>query len=146
MKTGNSCLFRVSSSNRKDTNARKDGGEEEKGLTEDELVGWYHWLNGHEFGQAPGVGDGKEGLVSSSPWGPQESDMTEQLNWTELEVKKVICSIAEGRIVFHRESGRVSRGQLQEILQCWLGSREQNNVEAWEVHSKTPWRDAEAIK
>ena len=42
MKTGNSCLFRVSSSNRKDTNARKDGGEEEKGLTEDELVGWYH--------------------------------------------------------------------------------------------------------
>ena len=130
----------------KDLDAGKDWRWEEKWMTEDELVGWYHWLNGHEFGQAPGVGDGKEGLVSSSPWGPQESDMTEQLNWTELEVKKVICSIAEGRIVFHRESGRVSRGQLQEILQCWLGSREQNNVEAWEVHSKTPWRDAEAIK
>ena len=59
MKTGNSCLFRVSSSNRKDTNARKDGGEEEKGLTEDELVGWYHWLNGHKFEQTLADSEGQ---------------------------------------------------------------------------------------
>ena len=54
--------------------------EEEKGMTEDEMVGWYHQLYGHEFEQAPGVGDGRGGLVCCSPWGRKESDKTEQLN------------------------------------------------------------------
>ena len=58
--------------------------EEEKGMTEDEMVGWHHWLNGHEFGWTPGVGDGQEGLACCGSWGHKESDMTEQLNWTEL--------------------------------------------------------------
>ena len=49
-------------------------------MTEDELVGWYHQLNGHEFEQALGVGDGQGSLASCSPWGCKESDMTEQLN------------------------------------------------------------------
>ena len=57
---------------------------QEKGTTEDEMVGWPHWLNGHEFEQAPGVGDGQGGLACCSPWGCKESDMTEPLNWTEL--------------------------------------------------------------
>ena len=53
-------------------------------MTEDEMVGWHHWLNGHEFEQAPGVGDGQGGLACCSPWGHKESDTTERLNWTEL--------------------------------------------------------------
>ena len=61
----------------------KDWGQEEKGTTEDEMVGWYHWLNGHGFGWTPGVGDGQGGLVCCSSWGRKESDMTEWLNWTE---------------------------------------------------------------
>ena len=46
-------------------------------MTEDEMVGWHHRLNGHEFEQAPGVGDGQGGLARCSPWGHKESDMTE---------------------------------------------------------------------
>ena len=47
---------------------------------EDEIVEWYHWLNGHEFEQAPGDGEGQESLVCCSPWGHKESDTTERLN------------------------------------------------------------------
>ena len=49
-------------------------------MTEDEMVGWHHQLNGHEFKQTPGVGDGQGDLACCNPWGPEESDMTEQLN------------------------------------------------------------------
>ena len=49
-------------------------------MTEDEMVGWHHQLNGHEFEQALGVGDGPGCLVCYSPWGRKESDTTEQLN------------------------------------------------------------------
>ena len=48
------------------------------------MIGWYHQLDGHEFEQAPGVHDGQGSLVCCIPWGHKESDMTEQLNWTEL--------------------------------------------------------------
>ena len=48
-------------------------------MTEDEVVGWHHQLNGHDFEQALGVGDGQGGLMCCSPWGA-ESDMTERLN------------------------------------------------------------------
>ena len=57
---------------------------EEKGMTEDETVGWHHGLNGHEFKQSPGVGDRQGSLVCSSPRGRKASDTTEQLNLTEL--------------------------------------------------------------
>ena len=68
----------------KDPDAGKDWRQEEKGAIEDEMVGWHHRLNGHEFESTPGVGDGQGGLACCSPWGHKESDMTEQLNWTEL--------------------------------------------------------------
>ena len=68
----------------KDPDAGKDWGQEENGMTEDEMVGWHHWLNGHGFGWTPGVGDGQGGLACCSSWGHKESDMTEWLNWTEL--------------------------------------------------------------
>ena len=64
----------------KDLDARKDWRQEEKGTTEDETVGRYHRLNGYEFEQTPGDGDGQRSLACSSPWGCKESDMTEQLN------------------------------------------------------------------
>ena len=61
----------------KDPDAGKDCRQEEKGTTEDEMVGWHHWLNGNEFGQAPGVGDEQGSLACCSPWGRKESDKTE---------------------------------------------------------------------
>ena len=64
--------------------AGKEWGQEEKGRTEDEMVGCYHQLNGHEFGETPGVGDGQGGLACCSSWGRKESDTTERPNWTEL--------------------------------------------------------------
>ena len=68
----------------KDPDAGKEWGLEKKGMTEDEVVGWHHRLDGHEFEQAPGVGDGHGGLACCSPWGRKEVDMTERLNWTDL--------------------------------------------------------------
>ena len=66
----------------KDPDAGKGWGQEEKGTTEDEMVGWHHWIYEHEFEQAPGVGDGQGSLTRCSPWGLEESDMTEWLSWT----------------------------------------------------------------
>ena len=68
----------------KDPDAGKDWGQEEKGTTENEMVGWHHWLSGHGFGWTPGVGDGQGGLACCGSWDRKESDMTEWLNWTEL--------------------------------------------------------------
>ena len=65
----------------KDPDTGKDWRQEEKGMTEDEMVGWHRWLYGHEFEQAPGVGNGQGSLACCSPWGRKESDTTEQLNW-----------------------------------------------------------------
>ena len=67
----------------KDPDAEKDWRQEEKGTTEDEMVGWHHQFNGPQFEQAPGVGDGQGSLACNSPWGHRESDTTEWLNWTE---------------------------------------------------------------
>ena len=66
----------------KDHNAGKDWGQKEKGMTEDEMVGWHHQLDGHGFGWTLGVGDGQGGLVCCNSWGCKELYMTEQLNWT----------------------------------------------------------------
>ena len=67
----------------KDPDAGKDWEQEEKGTTEDEMVGWHHQLYGYEFEQAPGVGDQQGSLECCCPWGGKESDMIERLNWTE---------------------------------------------------------------
>ena len=69
----------------KDPDAGRDWGQEEKGTTEDEMAGWHHRLDGHDFEWTPGVGDRQGGLVCCSSWGHKESDMTERLNWTELK-------------------------------------------------------------
>ena len=67
----------------KDPDAGKDSRWEEKGMTEDEMVGWHHRHNGHGFGWIPRVGDGQGGLACCNPRGRKESDTTKQLNWTE---------------------------------------------------------------
>ena len=66
---------------RKGPDAGKDWRQEQKGMTEDEMVEWQLLLNGHEFEQALGVGDGQASLACCSPWGRKELDMTEQLIW-----------------------------------------------------------------
>ena len=70
---------------RKDADAGQDWRWEEKGTTEDEMVGWHHRLNGHGFGWTLGVGDGQGGLACCNAWGRKELDVTERLNWTELK-------------------------------------------------------------
>ena len=67
----------------KDPDAGKDWGQEEKGMTEGEMVGWHHWHNRYGFGWTLGIGDGQGGLACCGSWACKESDMTEWLNWTE---------------------------------------------------------------
>ena len=69
---------------RKDPDAGRNWGQEEKGTTEDEMTGWHHRLDGHESEWTPGVGDGQGGLACCHSWGRKELDTTEWLNWTEL--------------------------------------------------------------
>ena len=69
----------------KDPDARKDWRQEEKGTPEGDMVGWHHQLNGHEFEQALGVGDGQGSLACSSPWGRKVNyDRTTKINWTNI--------------------------------------------------------------
>ena len=77
----------------KDPDAGKDWRQEEKGMTEYEMVEWHHWLNGHEFEHAAVVGDGRGSLACCSPWDHNMSDMTEQLNWTEA-ARGMVCRMA----------------------------------------------------
>ena len=67
----------------KDSDDGRDWGQEEKGMTEDEMAGWHHRLDGRESEWTPGVGDGQGGLACCDSWGCKESDTTEPLNWTE---------------------------------------------------------------
>ena len=69
----------------KDSDAGRDWGQEEKGMTEDEMAAWHHRVDGCEFEWTPGAGDGQGGLVCCDLWGRKESDTTERLNWTELK-------------------------------------------------------------
>ena len=71
----------------KDSDAGRDWGQEEKGTTEDEMAGWHHWLDGSGSGWTPGVGNGQGNPACCDSWGRKESDTTEQLNWTELNLK-----------------------------------------------------------
>ena len=68
----------------KESDAGKDWGQEEKGMTEDEMAGWYHRLDGRESEWTPGVGDGQGGLACCDSWGRKESDTTERLIWSDL--------------------------------------------------------------
>ena len=79
-----------------DADAGKGWRQEEKGTTEEEMVGWHHWLDGHEFEQAPRVGDRQGSLACCNPWGSKEANMIEptELNWTETKENKIkFCDV-----------------------------------------------------
>ena len=76
----------------KDSDAGKNWGQEEKGMTEEEMVRWHHGLNEHGFGWTPGVGDGQGGLACCSSWGHKESDTIDWLNWTELKWREIMMT------------------------------------------------------
>ena len=80
----------------KDPDDEKYWWWEEKGMTEDEMVGWHLWVDGHEFEEAPGVGGGQGSLVCCSPWGHKELYTNEQLNWTELNPVILKCKFGNG--------------------------------------------------
>ena len=84
----------------KDPDAGKDW-RREKGTTEDEMIGWHHWLNGHEFEYALGIGDGQGSLSCCCSWGHKESDTTEGLNWTELNWELIISSLLQNSITWY---------------------------------------------
>ena len=98
--------------------AGKDWRQEEKGMTEAEMVGWHEWLNGHEFEQAPAGDEGQGSLVWCSPWGRKELDRTEQLNnnnnkWTYVQNRNRLIDLEKGLMVTRGERGE-GKG--------WLGS------------------------
>ena len=81
----------------KDSDAGMDWGQEEKGMTEDEMAGWHHW---RESEWTLGVGDGQGGLACCDSWGRKELDTTKQLNWTELNWKS-LQQVALGKLNNH---------------------------------------------
>ena len=109
---------------RKDPDAEKDW-RQEKGTTEDEMVGWSHWLYGHEFEQAPGIGDGQGSLAYCSPWGRKESDTTEQLKWTEL-------------ISF--QATQYFTADVENLFKHWLGNQNNYVKEKEEVFLEPKWQ------
>ena len=101
----------------KDPDSGKDWRQEEKGMTENEMVGWHHWFNGHGFGKTPGVGDGQGGLVCCDSWSHKELDRTERLNWTVLLLLIIIAIVYWVVTVFEIQSLALSLSILFESLQ-----------------------------
>ena len=81
----------------KDSDAGRDRWQEEKGMTEDEMAGWHHWLNGCESEWTPGVGDGQGSLACCSSWGHKELDMNKQLNWKVMQFAITFANFNEKR-------------------------------------------------
>ena len=100
----------------KDPDAGKDWRQEEKGRTEEEMVGWHHWLNGHELGQA--LGDSKEqgSLACRSSWGLKEPDMTERLNNNSSDHKKIINFETVAHLYLLRHTKGWGRGEQWDVL------------------------------
>ena len=117
----------------KDSDAGRDWGQEEKGTTEDEMAGWHHRLDAHEFGWTLGVGDGQGGLACCNSWGHKESDTTERLIWSDLRFQWCHLKIPRGKqlsglpccllILFWSVSqdwGFVLEQDLWSVLTAWL--------------------------
>ena len=101
--------------------AGRDWGQEKKGITEDEMAGWHHRLDGRGFGWNSGVGDGQGGLTCCSSWGRKESDMTERLNWTELSSLRwspMISTLKKYRLVIRTSESSPYYPSL--LLTCGL--------------------------
>ena len=110
----------------KDPDAGRDWGQEEKGTTEDEMAGWHHPLDGHEFEWTLGVGDGQGGLVCCSPWGCKESDTTERLNWIEVnhafaKFSSPLTTVTDWERYKQCPTAGGGPVTLSQALGCWLG-------------------------
>ena len=93
----------------KDSDAGRDWRQEEEGMTEDEMAGWHHRLDGLEFEWTPGEGDGQGGLACCDSWDHKESDTTEWLNWTELNSSS---GFIPPKFLFYRQSLGIKLGFL----------------------------------
>ena len=130
----------------KDLDAGKDWGQEENGVTEDEMVGWHHWLNGHEFEQTPGDGEGQGILECCSLWGHKESDTTEQLNNNNFILQSQIKSAAAAKslqscpTLFDPTDGSPPGSPIPGILQArtleWVAISFSNEWK-WKVKAKS---------
>ena len=109
----------------KDPDAGKYWRQEEKGMTKDEMVGWYHWFNGHEFEQAPGVGDGQASLSMGSP--RVKHDWATELNWTRGQKRSLVALLKAE--LYSTEKVAESAWGHSRVSSNALGSREQNKVE-----------------
>ena len=99
----------------KDSDARKDWGQEEKGTTEDEMAGRHHWLDGHGSEWTLGVGDGQGGLACCDSWGCKELETTQRLNWTELKYLYILVQTS-------RIEWLVKKAEY--IASCYLSKKE----------------------
>ena len=120
----------------KDCDAGRDWRQEEKVMTEDDMAGWHHPLGGHEFEWTPGVSDGQGGLVCCDSWGHKESDMTEQLNWTEYCYSRflsfsifIVCVLGKKERYKHlnAELQRIARRDMKAFLSDQCKEIEENN-------------------
>ena len=127
----------------KDPDVVTDWRQEEKGTTEDEMVGWHHWLNGHGFGRTPGVGDGQGGLACCSSWDRKELDTTEQLNWTEpWEISRLSRTLWT-EILFSNLAVTKQLLHAQPLAGCW-GCKNEDDVISWGAYRwKSPWQTNE---
>ena len=98
----------------KDPDVEKDWGQEERGMTEDEMVGWHHQLSWHGFKQTSQVGDGQGSLACCSPWGHKELDMTEQLSWILLNWTVMVFAVEKIRLL-HINLAENYRRSVQKI-------------------------------
>ena len=117
--------MRITDSLEKDPDAGKDWRQEEKGTTEDEMAGWHHWLNGHEFEQAPGFSDGQGSLVT-------ESYTTEWLNWTELMVFPIVMCWCESWAIKKAEHQRI------DAFKSWSWRRLESPLDCKEIKPVNP--------
>ena len=122
---------------RKDPDAGKDWGQEEKGTTEDEMVGCHHQFNGHGFGWTQGVGDGQRGLACCGSWGCKESYMTDwsELNWMDWKVSNIHVGL---RILSSQSEGTslnmwgIQLRQKMHVLELKLKTKERKRErERW---------------
>ena len=121
------------------TDAGRDWGQEKKGTTEDEMAGWHHRLNGREFEWIPADGDGQGGLACCDSWGHKESDMPEQLYWTEEPEIKLPTSVGSSK---KQESSRKTSTSalltMPKHLIVWITTNCGKFWTRWEYKTTSP--------
>ena len=130
----------------KDSDAGRDWGQEEKGTTKDEMAGWHHWLDGHEFRWTPEVGDGQGGLACCNSRGRKESDTTERPNWTELKRETgrfyIVWALKSLWMVIAASKLKHTCSLEEKLWKSWCWNWSSNTSATWckrPTHWKRPW-------